>query len=292
MSDLATSLLDASTGQSAPGSQFDVTTIDRNLRQIDQVERSWRLPTIPSSVKLDLASQFGAQPAAISSFLNGIDSDVHGDGEDAQDPGDGLVVPRPVVSYRLLDPASVVRSGSDTLRVVFDQIAQNPRPTKPSPDSVTLWKADAVDRGYLDPATPIDSRWSPEYNGVRYEMMRDDYNKALRGDRIGAIKMSTALDTLNKWTSPSGLIRAATDLDLFWDFGAIGKEASHWGDKFRALAHTKNPLDFAGKFIDAMTGPIDDVVVPAVNLFLLATGVGAAYDFGRVAIMGARAVEA
>jgi hypothetical protein len=87
-------------------------------------------------------------------------------------------------------------------------------------------------------------------------------------------------------------MRAAVDLDLWWDFGQISKEWSSWGDKFRKVGDSKNPFDFAKNLFDAMTGPLDDIVVPALNQFLLVSGVGSAVNFARLGALGVRGVEA
>ena len=277
----------------SPSIGVDTSAIDKNLRAISQVESSWRLPTIPDDVKLDLASQPGMDHQSLSNFLYGTESDLFSDpGEDPID----TAAPKPafsvVGSVGQYGPLAVTGFQEAT------SLISTLRGMKPSEaldaDAVQRWKLKAIDAGYMDaPADGvIDGSWTPELYGMQRQMQYAEYDNRMRGDRPGAMPFSKALQLLGEWTSPSGLMRAAVGLDLFWDFGQIGKEWESWGDKWRKVADSKNPLDFAGNLFDAMTGPIDDIVVPALNLTLLFSGIGAATNFGRLALTGTKALEA
>jgi len=268
-------------------SAFDVESFDGVFKSISAVESRWRLPALPDEVKLDLASMPGVTPESVTSLLSGLDRDINGEDEPSE--------PDPAINYKtsLLDP-SWGRNGFDQFRVIAAGIAQRPAPTDPTVDAVKLFKQKAIKGGYLEvpDGTELDNIWSPELNSVRFKMAQDDYDKQMRGNRFGAVPVTGEnglIKQLDKWTSPGGLLAAATELDLFWDGGAISKEFSTWGDKWRKVGKSKNPWDFATNLVDAVTGPIDDIVFPVVNWALIGTGVGGIANAGKVGWLASRA---
>lgn len=283
MSDLAPSMIDAAS-QPASTPTLDASQFDKNIRQINLVTNSWSLPQIPDATKLDLASLPGVDHKALNTLLVGIDRDLNQDGIPDRMQEQSYRVPQ------LQD--SLQPTGYDETRRIVSGLASEARPTDVTGDAVKRWKMSAIDKGYLDPPQngAIDSTWSPEFETIRKQMAWDDTNAQYRGDHPGSITFAKAVDQIGKWTSPSGLLKAATDLDLWWDTGAIQKDLSTWGDKWRKLGKSKNPWDFAGNLIDAVTGPIDDVVLPVVNWALLVGGVSEAYQFGKLAMLGKDAV--
>src|SRR5687768_10047557 len=76
MSDILASVTPTSSQFSAD-SQFDVTSVDSNLRAISAVESKWRLPALPDEVKLDMASMPDVSQQDITEFLLGLDRDFH-----------------------------------------------------------------------------------------------------------------------------------------------------------------------------------------------------------------------
>lgn len=260
--------------QFAPTSEFDVSNIDGNLQAISAVERTWRSPKLPEEVKLDLAALPGVTSGTIVPFLQAVDSERNGDSTDDRAQEEPADEPGPI-RFQQNDP-NFERSGYDQLRVIAAGVAGQPDPTDPTVDAVKRFKERAIERGLMDrPENGIvDSRWTPELNSVRYEMAFEDWNDNMSGDRYGAAPVSTVMAQLEKWTSPTGLLAAATELDLFWDFGAVSNEFSSWGDKWRKLHESNNPFEFGKNLIDAVTGPIDDVVMPIVNWALIGSGVG------------------
>lgn len=253
------------------GSEFDVTNLDQSLQSMSAVEQTWRAPKLPDEVKLDLAMMPEIEDTG--AFLSGLERDLHGEGEDMAVQEDE---PAPPQQQAPNDP-TFNRSGYDLARVVFADLANEPAPTDPTVDAVSLFKQRAIDRGLLaDTGGTPDNTWSPELNSIRYEMAFSDYDKALRGDRYGAVDAHSLVNILADWTQPSSLLAAATELDLFWDFGAVSKEWTTWGDKFRKIKDSDNPWEWGKSVVDAVTGPIDDVVMPIVNWALIASGVGAA----------------
>jgi len=268
-------------------SAFDVEAFDRTFKTISAVESRWRLPALPDEVKLDIASMPGVTAESVTSLLSGLDRDINGEDEPSE--------PDPAINYKtsMLDP-NWGRSGFDQFRVIAAGIAQRPAPTDPTVDAVKLFKQKAIKGGYLEvpDGSELDNIWSPELNSVRFKMAQDDYDKQMRGNRFGAVPVTGEnglIKQLDKWTSPGGLLAAATELDLFWDGGAISKEFSTWGDKWRKVGKSKNPWDFATSLVDAVTGPIDDVVFPVVNWALIGTGVGGIANAGKVGWLASRA---
>jgi hypothetical protein len=262
----------------------DLERMDRNFRRVSQVEQSWQLPQIPDMVKTDLIGMPGADEDSLTEFLFGLD-DVFGRNTTPEPPPQQVPLP----AQQGLVPQ---QSGLDQSRIILASMTSNPPPTQLSENSVKAFKLRAIQRGMLDmDPRRVDNSWSPEFNRMRGEMAFDDYNSQLRGNRPLATSLSTAMRLLGDFTSPSGLLSMATELDFFWDFGQIGNEISSWGDKWRALSHAKNPLDWAGKLIDAATGPIDDIVFPIINVGLMFVGVGEIANFARVGWEGARLAQ-
>jgi hypothetical protein len=280
------SLVQAAPTVQAP-SVIDASQVDANLKQIRSVQSAWALPELPDTVQLDLASQSGVQPQHLATFLNGLDTDLNPKKQPAQYP----LAANPVTP-------ETGGLGGDLQRIWAGLNNLRPPQTQ-DVDAVRIWKQDAINAGALAPPPDgmIDGSWDPSFNSIRNQMLQDQSNTRYGGDRPGAVPLSGVMKAMNDWFSPSGLLRAATDLDLVWNPGQIAKEYSSWGDKWRKLGDSSNPLDFAKNFVDAATGPIDDIVVPGVNLFLLATGVGEAYNFAKLGlaaeegITGATAVK-
>jgi len=295
---------DQSLGQTAPTQSLlggslglDSSAIDRNLKALGQVETSWKLPPIPDEVKLDLASQPGLNHDALSQFLYGVHADLVGN----QDPAIPVTPAQPVLSVES-DFGNYTPLAVDGFTKAQSMLAEM-RGLKPleviDGDATQRWKINAINKGFMPAPSNgvVDGTWSPELNTIQKQMQYAEYNDVARGDRAGAIPLTSTkdrkglLDVLNDWTSPSGLMRQAVKLDLWWDTGQISKEFSSWGDKWRKVGHSKNPLDFGKNLLDAVTGPIDDIVVPALNMALLFSGIGAGVNFGELALTGARVAE-
>lgn len=279
-----------------PALDLKASALDSNLRSIRQVESSWRLPELPDEVRLDLATNQSIGSQNLASFLYGLDRDVHG--ENDEDLSSTFDVPEiPVLSVRSLNGFSDLELSTFQRTASMVSTLRGMKPTEVlDADAVQHWKLRAIEKGYMEaPADGVvDGSWSPELNGLRSQIAYEEYDERLRGDRFGALQIAGkggVLELINDWTSPTGLLRAAMDLDLVWDPGAISKEWSSWGDKWRNVGKSKNPLDFAKNLFDAMTGPIDDVVMPVINIALLASGVGAGFNTARLAATGLRSAQ-
>lgn len=277
---------------------IDTSSLDMNLRTIRSVEQSWRLPEIPDSVKLDLAS-FGTSTSELGQFLNGLDSDLSGN------DSDGFVA-EPDLPPLTVIPSTGTQFGPintgfwQQARSMVSQLAGDAPPETLDMNAAQRWKLEAIKRGYLPYPEDgrVDSTWSGDMYSIVKEMRYDLINERFRGDRVGAMPIRGTpdkpgiVDIIGEWVTPSGLLKAATELDFWWDFGAIGKEWNDWDDKWRRVADSDGPWDFAKNLVDAATGPIDDVVFPVINVVLMFTGVGSLAEGLRLGVSGARAARA
>lgn len=272
---------------------INTASLDANLRTISQLERTWRLPSLPDGVKLDLAGYAGMSPDTLTSFMSGLDSDLNGDNQVTfeQELPPLSVVP----SFGTFGPLSL--NSYKRASSLVAQLAGDRPMDVPDLNAVQRWKMRAIELGYLErPADGVvDGKWTEDLYPVQREMMFGELNSRYRGDRAGSLPIASTndregvLDILHDWTSPSGLMRMAVDLDFWFDGEQIGKEFSSWGDKWRKVSTSSGPLDFTKKLIDAATGPLDDIVVPILNLGILITGIGSMFQSARIGATGARA---
>ena len=233
-------------------------------------------------VSLDLAGNTNMNPSALSQLFLGLESDL----TEVQST-EPLEVRQPEL-WTPLDPE--YETGPAVGRLLYGATGTG-RVEQYDPDAVVQWKQRAVDRGYLDltPSQIQDRRWLPEYSSVAAEMMTDQARREFSGDKPGSISIDGVMNLVEEWLSPKGLYRAATELDLFWDFGNIGREVADWGDK---LARWREEPWNPGRLIDALTGPIDDIVFPIVNWGLMLTGIGEVYTTVRYGLKGAQVAAA
>lgn len=270
------------------GLGFSTEDLDSRLTQARDVTGAWGLPPLPDLVQLDLA--MAPEIGNVATFLSGVSADV----EAAQQPeridleyAEEIPEEDPQLArFRAL----LHESGAERAVRVADQIISPFDPLElPSNTAVERFKLEAVRRGYLPGDTPIDGRWSPELNNLRYEMGYDSFRDVISGNRAGAQDVQGVVRWMRDWLSPTGLLKGAVELDLLWNPGEIADEAANWGEKWGEWFD--DPFS-AGKLVDALTGPIDDVLLPAVNLALLATGVGQMRLAAQWAFRGAQAVQA
>lgn len=257
--------------------------IDQNLQVLNGVERAWSLPSLPDPVKLDLASQNGIDGQGIDTFLNGLHSDLQ---EIAAPKPTPLTIAAPATAdpFGLALPAPSV---IEELRSSWHDWANLP-PLQTSADTaVQRLKAKAIERGLLAEETPIDGSWTPELNGVKRELALSELSDRYSGQRDGALSMQNISKFIGDWLTPTGLVDAAIQMDFLPDVNQIGKETKSWGDKWRGFFEKPSPM----KLVDAVTGPIDDIVVPLINIGLLATGVSEVMIFGRGATYGIQGAE-
>lgn len=273
---------------------FDLQAIDQKLQKMSTVEQVWGLPQLPHQVKLDLATQHQVDHADLGHFLHGIASDLNqavnpfaaqpaaaASSAPSSGPGQDTAVPA--------DPFSGDPNSTDNkLHRYWNGIAGLAAPKILTPNAAVDIKTEAVRRGLLPPSQAIDATWGPEMRSVQAQMLNQDFNSRLAGNRPGAISTGTVVKAIGDWMTPSGLLRMAEKLALVPNFHNVAKEASGWGDKWRHLLHHPTPAALA----DAITGPMDDLLLPIVNDALLFTGVGEAFTFARGLTIGAEAVDA
>lgn len=241
---------------------------------------NWSLPPLPESVQLDLA----LEPSIpnLGSFLNGFSSDVQSAiRPERVDTGLEYAESVPeddpdVVELRSQFPTAP----GERNRRIAQQIVNPLSPVKVLDPSATVrFKEEAIRRGLLAPDTPLDGRWTPQFESLKYEMGAQSFQDVISGNRAGAMSVESVSKWMQDWLSPSGLFKAAVELDFLPDLGAIGSETASWGDKWRKW--WDDPTD-GGSLLDAITGPIDDLVLPIVNTALLLTGISEVAAAARV----------
>ncbi|KKK60111.1 hypothetical protein LCGC14_3027620, partial [marine sediment metagenome] len=117
------------------------------------------------------------------------------------------------------------------------------------------------------------------------QLNRDDMSAQFRGEKPGSLSIDQIFGFVDEWLSPRGLYRAAVELDLWWDVGQITTEFEEWGAKVEAWNEDKfDPR----KMIDMLTGPLDDILFPALNLALMWVGVGEVMAVTRGLALGVK----
>ena len=245
--------------------------IDRNLQTIRTLEGAWSLPGLPDEVKLDLASSPTMTGQAMASFMTGLDEDISY--AQRRQP---YVVRNPGV----WTPGSDEYTNQEQLGRLIYGLSGSGAPRQYDNDAVTNWKRRAVEEGYLDlsPDEINSPVWFPEYGSIAREMTADQMRAEFAGDKPGSIPLESVWNFVEDWLSPRGLYKAAMELDMWWDPDAIKSEIDTWGNKWRELA--ENPTS-PSNWIDALTGPIDDIIFPVLNWALMFTGVGEVMATGK-----------
>lgn len=231
------------------------------------------MPALPDEVKLDLAGNTTMTPQALGFFLGGVDDAVR-ESQRRQ--------PLPTRDPAFLEPiGSQYDRGTELARLIYGTSGTGRVETFDA-QAVSGWKQRAVDKGYLalTPEQVADQRWLPEYSKVAGQMLRDQMSEEFSGNKPGSLSVNQVFDIVEDWLSPKALYQAALELDFWWDMGAIDREIGSWGDKFRAWGDEPwNPR----RAIDALTGPLDDILLPVVNWGLLLVG----FSQVRVGVLGA-----
>lgn len=299
--DLAAS--DLATDDLAAPATGGVRTLDAQLRRMRFIERSWSLPGLPDSVKLDLlANRELLDENAVADFMWGLQADV----DQATRPRPEVelqnpyVPPAPDTSWMTQPQVGEERAAAlamdfgqrapsesalflpqddfaNELRRVFHGIAGLRAPDVVTHSAVVDLKRRAIKAGLLPEDTPLDQSWSPAMNGIRQELMIEDLRSRMIGDKPGAVQTNRIVELIDEWASPSGLLSAAVALDFLPDPKAIGKELSGWGDKWRSFLDKPS----FGGLVDALTGPLDDIALPVLNTALLFSGVGSTVAFAN-----------
>lgn len=251
---------------------MDVPSIDRNLQALKAVERSWGLPAMPDMVKLDIAALSGMEAPDIQRFAGGLAEDI----ESANRK------PTPIVNLTVGGNIELTSSSEPVDQKKGYSIQQNTqrylaaisgadRPTQLTSNAVSAWKQRAVQLGYLPSDTPIDNSWTPAYNTIMGEMRRDDFGRRFAGDNLVSVPIRAGddggagvLELMDEWLSPTGLFKAAVQLDFLPDF-------KKWGSDLKKISW--NPVSW--------WKAVDDAIFPVLNVGLMLTGVGEVALIGR-----------
>lgn len=264
---------------------FDVRQVDQNLQAIAAIEAAWDLPGLPDDVKLDLAAI--ASPPVLAQVLTGLEDDlVEAERRDAAYPTRfdlGFSEPYNPTAYAYTGREQVGR----TLAGVF---GLEP-PQQLSPDAAVRLKSRLAEGGYLNltPEEVHSDSWLPEYSYAASRFNFDEMTARFQGNEPGSFSVDQIFDWVDQWLSPRGLYRAAVELDLFWDAEAIATDFQTWGDKWRAWSDDKLNVR---KLLDALTGPVDDLLFPIINIGLMFTGIGEVIGVGRALHLGFKGADA
>jgi hypothetical protein len=245
----------------------DLTSVDQNLQAIQAVERSWALPSLPDEVKLDLAGNGLMTPPAMQSLLTGLATDLDQAGRQQALPTRfDMGVEEPTnPSYGYDKPTDIGRTVASVVGLPTPQVYDVKAPQR--------LKQRLVEGGYLalEPEEVQSDRWLPEYSYAARQLNFDEMSAQFQGNKPGSVSTNQLMQVVDEWLTPRGLYRAAVELDLWWDTGAIKKEFQEWDEKLASWR--EDPLD-PRKLIDLVTGPLDDLLFPALNIALLFTGIG------------------
>lgn len=262
---------------------LDLAAMDQKIQRMHTIDQTWDLPSIPDHTKLDLAMQTGTDHQSISDFLYGVWHDVGAAVAPVNplsaSPASALAVTsapdraatdQPAVNQSFdEDPNST----SNNLRKYWAGWAGLRAPAIVDPNSVNAFKEQAIQRGLLPDPGPdgtIDGTWTPDMRSIQAQMLNQDFSSRLGGNRPGAVSDNQLVGAVTKWMTPSGLIGAATKLDLLPDVGSL---AHRWGNFIKHPgAHT---------LINAIGDTVDHAIIPVVNDFLLLNGVSEAMLFAR-----------
>lgn len=285
---------------------LDLGGVESRLQSVNNATSLWSLPALPDTVKLDIATHPAFAQSAPSDFLHGLDADIAAVTAKPAPRVDttALLNPSQTNVEQSLNqqqaklPQNMLFMPDDDFTATFQkavtQLAGISAPKRIDNTSVIDLKSKAVARGLIPADTPLDGTWGGQWNGVRSDLMNAEFRDVLSGDRPGGEPIGSAVNNtgvmglMNKWMSPTGLISLGVGLDFVPDVKQIANETSHWGDKWRKWWGDKSS---PRAFIDALTGPIDDVAFPIINTALLFTGAGEVVTFARGLSMSAEALS-
>ena len=279
--------------------------IDRNLTTLRHIDGSWNMPQMPEQVMLDLAILPGMKSENLESLLYGAANEI------AAPPTPSPIRLPPSLDAQQIDVPQIDPAqpggGESSARFLtrwMSAIQGGDRPLEVSEtnnQAVFDWKRRAVQDGYIemDDAELTDPRWRPEYNSINYDMTRDRMERDFMGGEEGALSIRETGNIFDDWLSPSGLARAAIEADLAWDYGEIKDEFMDWPSKARKWWSDVSsvpspggagPIDVAKSTMDMVTGPLDEALVPALNWFLILSGVGNTFLSVKGLALGASSV--
>ena len=252
---------------------MDPVGIDKNIRAIKAIERSWNQPELPDMVSLDLAAMSGLNQKQLTQFLWGLESDIT---KVESQPMPTLDLTNDVDLMSRTEPIGESQEqgnlGPSNWNVFWSDIAGLQPATSISEDAVRNWKRQQMEAGRIPKLVDnngnyvVDDKWGPEYQNLWNELSQEHWESSFRGNKYGAMSVQSVSELMAEWMSPTGLFKAAVHLDFIPDFDEIGRET------------TWNPLTW--------WRAIDDIAIPVLNWGLMATGVGEVILIGRAAYAG------
>jgi len=260
---------------------LDLGSIDSQLQRMTDVEKTWNLGTIPDEVKLDIAMapEWGSTADELAANLHGLANDYRGSFQPAnttslQAAGFGTerdpILTNPNIPQAPL-PAIEKQSQSDTFRDVYSDVMGAPDAKRLSEGSVESINLRMIAAGIISEDSDI-TMWDPARNTGFKTLMQQDVTNRFAGNRTGAISAQNAMDLADKWMSPTGLAHAAAQLGIIPDFVGVADSYSKWKDGEQSFWGFAKDFAFDG-------------VLPALNLALMASGVGGAVVFARAGMM-------
>ena len=278
----------------------EISDIDLNLRAIKRFESTGSMPALPDMVKLDLAASSGLGPEGTVEFLGGLSRDI-------MEPLASRTnqIASSVAQPKALKPinSSTGYSVSQKINMFGRATANLKAPTELTGSQAVIdWKRRAIRGGYLaEEDVELDNRWDPSYNSIGWQMNQDDFNRRMRGNSPApGASINQMLETFDDWLSPTGLITAAVGMGFLPDVDMIGSEWDRWkkeGFAFSGLRDAFTPgrggTGFTGFFKDVWRalGPVDDVLMPVINIALLFTGVGEVAAFSRATMLATKGIS-
>ncbi len=272
-----------------PGSAPEASmalNVDRNIQALKAVEASWSLPSLPDMVKLDLAALSGLDASSITQFAYGISGDIAASREAPQRLNSSTIevaqtpLPseEPPEEEEEEEPFGQWPDGRQFMRGMANLSA--PIDIEGS-DSIIAWKERAVRLGYLRAEdVTMDARWDPAFNSIAFAMSSDDFNRRKQGDHPGpGSSIEQIGEFFDDWLSPTGLVDAAVSLGFLWDVDRIDQQFESWGNPLEHFNNWRQTGDF--KELWRTLGPIDDLLMPIVNMGLMAVGVGEVLAFSK-----------
>lgn len=272
-----------------------IQTLDLQYQAMTGVQATWGFPQLPNEVTVDLLAEPQLPtPESQEEFLYGLANDLE------QSTRPRIDIPQLEIARStpaIQGPAAQVPGKFQaedafvqSIRSKFSAVAgvRAPEIIVSDPDHAVLdLKRRAIEAGYLPEDTALDGSWSPGLNRVRRNILDDDFKKTLSGDEFGSTSLEKVLEQVDRWASPGSLLMTTLGMDMLPNLGKIGEEFDNWGDN--AKAWLSDPFDL-GKFGKAL-GPVDDILFPALNLYLTFTGFRSLMVFGK-ALRGVSAAGA
>ena len=159
---------------------MDPVAIDKNVRAIKAIERSWNQPELPDMVSLDLAAMSGLNQKQLSQFLWGLESDIT---SVETKPMPTLDLTNNVDLMSRTEPIGENQEkgnlGPSNWNVFWSDIAGLQPASSISEDAVRNWKRQQMEAGRIPKLVDnngdyvVDDKWGPEYQSLWNELNQE-----------------------------------------------------------------------------------------------------------------------